>query len=149
MPRDKIILACTVCQERNYFTTKNRLWNEIVANGYHVTNEGGVLPYEDAILDFSNPEVIEQHINSNTKLIWLETPTNPLLGLADMAALAKAAPQDVIVAVDNTFASPYLQSPLQLGVDIVLQSTTKSIGGHSDVVGGALMAYPLAAWVAG
>jgi cystathionine beta-lyase/cystathionine gamma-synthase len=71
-------------------------------------------------------------------LLWLETPTNPMLTLFDMRALADAAPQQVIVAVDNTFASPALQQPLTFGADIVMHSSTKYLGGHSDVVGGVL-----------
>ncbi|WP_214364257.1 cystathionine gamma-synthase [Pseudonocardia sp. H11422] len=75
-----------------------------------------------------------------TKLIWCETPTNPLLGIADIAALAEVArTAGARLVVDNTFASPYLQTPLTLGADVVLHSTTKYIGGHSDVVGGALV----------
>ncbi|MHA6796654.1 cystathionine gamma-synthase [Pseudonocardia bannensis] len=75
-----------------------------------------------------------------TKLIWCETPTNPLLGIADIAALADVARSaGARLVVDNTFASPYLQTPLALGADVVLHSTTKYIGGHSDVVGGALV----------
>jgi cystathionine beta-lyase/cystathionine gamma-synthase len=69
-------------------------------------------------------------------MIWIETPTNPMLTLVDIRAIANAAP-DVIIAVDNTFASPYFQQPLALGADVVVHSTTKYIGGHSDVVGGA------------
>jgi cystathionine beta-lyase/cystathionine gamma-synthase len=72
-----------------------------------------------------------------TKLIWAETPTNPLLKLVDIAALAALRPAGCLLAVDNTFASPYFQSPLALGADIVVHSTTKYIGGHSDAVGGA------------
>jgi cystathionine gamma-synthase len=75
-----------------------------------------------------------------TKLIWAETPTNPLLSLADIAALAGLAHEyDAMLVVDNTFASPYLQQPLSLGADVVVHSTTKYLGGHSDVVGGALV----------
>lgn len=75
-----------------------------------------------------------------TKLIWLETPTNPLLGIADIAAVAEVAHEaGVLLAVDNTFASSYLQQPLALGADVVMHSTTKYAGGHSDVVGGALI----------
>ena len=75
-----------------------------------------------------------------TKVIWVETPTNPLLGIADLAALAAFA-HDIgaLLVVDNTFASPYLQQPLALGADVVVHSTTKYLGGHSDVVGGALV----------
>ncbi|MEV0727816.1 MULTISPECIES: cystathionine gamma-synthase [Polymorphospora] len=75
-----------------------------------------------------------------TKLVWLETPTNPLLGIADIAALATVAHDaGARLVVDNTFASPYLQQPLVLGADVVVHSTTKYVGGHSDVVGGALV----------
>ncbi|BFU46876.1 cystathionine gamma-synthase [Krasilnikovia sp. MM14-A1004] len=76
----------------------------------------------------------------HTRLIWAETPTNPLLGIADVAALGALAHEyDALLAVDNTFASPYLQQPLGLGADVVIHSTTKYLGGHSDVVGGALI----------
>ena len=83
---------------------------------------------------------IEQYINSNTKLIWIETPTNPLLNIIDIAAASQIAKQHkVLLAVDNTFASPYLQNPLDLGADIVVHSATKYLGGHSDVVHGAII----------
>ncbi len=77
----------------------------------------------------------------HTRLIWVETPTNPLLTVADIAALGELAHEyDALLVVDNTFASPYLQQPIALGADIVVHSTTKYLGGHSDVVGGALVA---------
>jgi len=85
---------------------------------------------------------IEPLINENTKLIWLETPTNPLMKIADIqeiSVLAKTKNPDILVAVDNTFATPYLQLPLDLGADIVMHSATKYLGGHSDVIMGALM----------
>ncbi|MGA5304170.1 cystathionine gamma-synthase [Nucisporomicrobium flavum] len=76
----------------------------------------------------------------HTRLIWAETPTNPLLNIADVAALAALAHEyDAMLAVDNTFASPYLQQPISFGADVVIHSTTKYLGGHSDVVGGALI----------
>ncbi|MDH2428783.1 cystathionine gamma-synthase [Sphaerisporangium sp. TRM90804] len=76
-----------------------------------------------------------------TKAIWVETPTNPLLGIADITALAEIAHSaGAVLLVDNTFASPYLQQPLALGADVVVHSTTKYVGGHSDVIGGALVA---------
>ncbi|MER6817140.1 cystathionine gamma-synthase [Spirillospora sp. NPDC000708] len=79
-------------------------------------------------------------IRPETRLIWVETPTNPLLGIADIAMLAGIAHDaGALLAVDNTFASPYLQRPLELGADVVVHSTTKYMGGHSDVVGGALV----------
>ena len=88
----------------------------------------------------TDPESFVEHMRPNTKLVWLETPTNPLMHLCDIEAiakLAKAKNPEVLVAVDNTFATPYLQRPLEIGADIVQHSTTKFLGGHSDVVGGA------------
>jgi cystathionine gamma-synthase len=86
-------------------------------------------------------DAVRAAIRDNTKLVWVETPTNPLLNIADLANLAQVAhDRGALLVVDNTFASPYLQSPLSLGADIVVHSTTKYIGGHSDVVGGALIA---------
>lgn len=87
--------------------------------------------------DLSN---VEKAITKETRMLWLETPTNPMLQLVDIQAATKLArSKGLITVVDNTFASPYLQNPLDLGADIVVHSTTKYIGGHSDVVGGALM----------
>ncbi|MFX0556268.1 cystathionine gamma-synthase [Maribacter sp. CXY002] len=83
---------------------------------------------------------IARHINSKTKLIWVETPTNPMMNIIDIMAISKLAKQyNVLLAVDNTFATPYLQTPLDLGADIVMHSATKYLGGHSDVVVGALI----------
>lgn len=85
-------------------------------------------------------DAVRGAIRPSTKLIWCETPTNPLLGIADIAGLAAIAHDaGALLAVDNTFASPYLQTPLALGADVVMHSTTKYLGGHSDVVGGALV----------
>jgi len=91
-------------------------------------------------IDLNDAENIKQYINANTKMLWVETPTNPTMQIVDLkacAAIAKA--NNLIFAVDNTFASPYLQNPLALGADIVMHSVTKYIGGHSDVVMGALV----------
>lgn len=83
---------------------------------------------------------IKQYINANTKLIWTETPTNPLMNIADIAAIAAIAKQhNLILCVDNTFATPYLQNPLDLGADIVMHSATKYLSGHSDVIQGCLV----------
>lgn len=91
-------------------------------------------------VDLTNAENATQYINSNTKLIWAETPTNPTMQIIDIEALAKIAKQNnLIMVADNTFASPYLQNPLDLGADIVMHSVTKYLGGHSDVVMGALI----------
>jgi cystathionine gamma-lyase/cystathionine beta-lyase len=91
-------------------------------------------------IDLSKPENIIPYINSNTKLLWVETPTNPTMQIIDIEACASIAKaHHLIFAVDNTFASPYLQNPLNLGADIVMHSVTKYLGGHSDVVMGALM----------
>ena len=96
-------------------------------------------------LDFSyvdgrNPEEFEKAIQKNTKLFWLETPTNPLLHLVDIEAVAQIAKKhNILVGVDNTFATPFIQKPLELGADIVLHSASKYLGGHCDVIAGALV----------
>ena len=88
----------------------------------------------------ADPAAVAAVMTPRTRLVWVETPTNPLLGIADIAALAAVAhDRGALLAVDNTFASPYLQQPLGLGADVVVHSTTKYLGGHSDVVGGALV----------
>ena len=88
----------------------------------------------------SDAEAVRAVVTPSTKIIWVETPTNPLLGIADIAALAAVARDaGALLVVDNTFATPYLQQPLALGADVVVHSTTKYAGGHSDVVGGALV----------
>jgi cystathionine gamma-lyase len=91
-------------------------------------------------INLFDTENIRQYINEKTKLIWVETPTNPTMQIVDIEAVAKIAKEkNVLLAVDNTFASPYLQTPLDLGADIVMHSVTKYLGGHSDVVMGALI----------
>jgi cystathionine gamma-lyase len=88
--------------------------------------------------DVDDLDSFDSAIRKNTRLIWIETPTNPILKIVDIAALAKIAhAKNVLLAVDNTFASPYFQKPLLLGADIVVHSTTKYISGHSDIIGGA------------
>jgi cystathionine gamma-synthase len=91
-------------------------------------------------VDLSDLDAVRAAIQPETKLLWCETPTNPLLSIADVAALAGIAGEHGLrLVVDNTFASPYLQQPLALGASVVVHSTTKYLGGHSDVVGGALV----------
>jgi cystathionine gamma-lyase/cystathionine beta-lyase len=91
-------------------------------------------------LDLSRPENILPYINDKTKLVWIETPTNPTMQIIDIEEVAKITKEkNLILTVDNTFASPYLQNPIDLGADIVMHSVTKYIGGHSDVVMGALV----------
>lgn len=91
-------------------------------------------------IGMENIETIENYINAKTKLIWVETPTNPMMNIIDIKAVAKVAEMhNILLAVDNTFATPYLQQPLDLGADIVMHSATKYLGGHSDVVMGALV----------
>ncbi|MBC5838972.1 cystathionine gamma-synthase [Flavobacterium muglaense] len=102
---------------------------------YH--NSGIVFHY----VDMNDLENIKSVINENTKMIWVETPTNPLMKLADIAEIAKITKaHNILLAVDNTFATPYLQKPLDLGADVVMHSATKYLAGHSDVVAGALIA---------
>lgn len=105
-----------------------RLFDKIIKN-YGV---------EFSFVDAANLDAFRAAIQPNTKMVWLETPTNPNLKLIDIAAVSEIAHgAEALVVVDNTFASPYLQSPLALGADIVVHSTTKYLGGHSDTVGGA------------
>jgi cystathionine beta-lyase/cystathionine gamma-synthase len=111
---------------------------------------GGVVGLARAVLDRSgigvravdttDPDAVEAAIDASTRLVWLETISNPTTAMADLAAVAALAhDRGVAVAVDNTFASPYLSNPLALGVDLVVHATTKYIGGHSDMTGGALL----------
>ncbi|MBF0619995.1 MAG: cystathionine gamma-synthase [Candidatus Omnitrophica bacterium] len=97
----------------------------------------GITP---TFVDFDDLAAFKKAIQPNTKMVWIETPTNPLLKLIDIQALAKITKKaGVLLAVDNTFASPYFQKPLLLGADIVVHSTTKYIAGHSDLIGGAIV----------
>lgn len=90
-------------------------------------------------VDTTRPEAVREAIRPSTRMIWIETPTNPYLRIADIAAIADVAKgTGALLVVDNTFATPYLQRPLSLGADVVVHSTTKYLGGHSDVVGGAV-----------
>jgi cystathionine gamma-synthase len=90
--------------------------------------------------DLNDPDALRAAIRPTTRVVWCETPTNPLLNIADIALVAEVAhAAGALLVVDNTFASPYLQQPLTLGADVVVHSTTKYLGGHSDVVGGALV----------
>jgi len=92
-------------------------------------------------MDTCNPKDVESAIKPNTKLIYLETPANPTMEISDIEAISDIAHKHgILVCVDNTFSSPYLQKPLDLGADIVLHSITKFINGHADIVGGALIA---------
>lgn len=108
----------------------HRLFDKVLAN----------FGLEFSYVDASALKNVDEAIKENTRLIWLESPSNPLLRLCDFKAIAKIAKhKGVLTVVDNTFASPYLQNPLDLGTDIVLHSTTKYINGHSDAIGGAIM----------
>lgn len=124
MPGDEVIVA------NDLYGGTYRLMTKVFAN-YGIKFH---------FIDMANPENIRGYINSNTKMIWSETPTNPMLNIVDIEACAKIAKEHkLILVVDNTFASPYLQNPLDWGADIVLHSATKYLGGHSDVVLGALI----------
>ncbi len=130
------------------------LLREVLRPGDHIVIPhdayGGTFRLVDKVLapwgieytsvDLADIPALRAALRPRTRVIWCETPTNPLLGIADIAAVAEVAREaGARLVVDNTFASPYLQAPLALGADVVLHSTTKYIGGHSDVVGGALV----------
>jgi cystathionine gamma-synthase len=92
------------------------------------------------VVDFVAPDELADSVDERTRMVWIETPTNPLLNVVDVAAAAEAAHRvGAVAVVDNTFATPYLQRPLELGADLVVHSTTKYLGGHSDVIGGAVV----------
>jgi len=102
-----------------------------------ILSENGI---EFSYVDMRDPKNIEAAIKANTKMIYCETPTNPMMNLVDLSAVSKIARgKHLISVVDNTFMSPYFQNPLDLGIDIVLHSATKYLGGHSDVIGGAVI----------
>lgn len=123
-PNDNIVAA------DDLYGGTYRLFTKVIANQGITTS----------FADGTNPAAIESLITKNTKLIWVETPTNPLLRLSDIQAISKVAKdRGILLVVDNTFATPYFQKPLDLGADIVVHSTTKYINGHSDVVGGAVI----------
>jgi cystathionine gamma-lyase len=106
-----------------------RLFNHIF-NEYSITT---------SFVDATIPSLLENAIQANTKLVWIESPSNPLLKVCDIRAIAHIAhAHNLLLVVDNTFLSPYFQQPLDLGADIVLHSSTKYIGGHSDVLGGSV-----------
>nr|MDO8099077.1 PLP-dependent aspartate aminotransferase family protein [Candidatus Njordarchaeota archaeon] len=107
-----------------------RLFNNVLSN----------FGLEFSYADARDPGNLEKEIKESTRMIWLETPTNPLMRLCDIKAISEIGKErNIITVVDNTFMSPYFQNPLDLGADIVLHSTTKYLGGHSDVIGGAIM----------
>ena len=121
---DKVLLGDDV------YGGTNRLFNRVF-------NQLGI---ETVHVDMTDLDALKGAMDERVKLIWLETPTNPTLKIADIAAVSEIAKSNnVILAVDNTFATPFLQNPLALGADIVCHSTTKYIGGHSDSIGGALL----------
>lgn len=95
---------------------------------------------EFSFVDFKDATGIKEYVTSNTKIIWVESPTNPLLKIVDIASVSKfASSKQIYTVVDNTFASPYFQRPLDLGADMVIHSMTKYLGGHSDTVGGSVI----------
>lgn len=99
----------------------------------------GPFGIESSFVDMASVDTVERALRDETRILWIETPTNPLLRVVDIRRLVDlVADRDITVVVDNTFATPYLQRPLELGADLVLHSTTKYLGGHSDVVGGAI-----------
>jgi len=115
--------------------------NDLYGGTYRIfTKVYGKFGLQFSFVDMTDISNIENAINANTKLIWIETPTNPMLNIVDIAAVcALAKKHNLLVCVDNTFASPYLQTPLDLGADLVLHSATKYLGGHSDVIHGAIV----------
>lgn len=115
--------------------------NDLYGGTYRLMRQVfGPFGIDSSFVDMSTPEAAAGAFRPSTKLLWLETPTNPLLRIVDIEALAAMGREHgATVAVDNTFATPYLQRPIELGADLVVHSTTKYLGGHSDVIGGAVL----------
>jgi cystathionine gamma-lyase len=115
--------------------------NDLYGGTYRlITRVHGPWGLKSQFVDMNNLDLLEAAITPNTKLLWIETPTNPMINIIDIASVVKIAKKhNLITCVDNTFASPYLQNPLTMGVDIVMHSATKYIGGHSDVIHGAVI----------
>jgi cystathionine beta-lyase/cystathionine gamma-synthase len=116
--------------------------NDLYGGSYRLlTRVYGQFGIQSRFVPMYDPREIAQHLTEKTKLLWIETPTNPMLNIVDIAAICQLARQrGILTCVDNTFASPYLQNPLDLGADLVLHSATKYLGGHSDTVLGAVIA---------
>jgi cystathionine gamma-synthase len=130
-------LLRTVCRPGSHVVVPDDAYGGTYRLFTRVLQRWGV---EHAPVPLGNVDAVRAAVRPETVLVWAETPTNPLLGIADIGALAEIAHDaGARLVVDNTFASPYLQQPLQLGADVVVHSTTKYLGGHSDVVGGALV----------
>ncbi|MBT2230816.1 cystathionine gamma-synthase [Nonomuraea sp. NEAU-A123] len=131
-------LLRTVCRPQDHVIIPNDAYGGTYRL-FAKVNERWGLHYDPVPL--GDLDAVAKAMTQKTRIVWVETPTNPLLGIADIAALAQLAHDNgALLVVDNTFASPYLQQPLALGADVVVHSTTKYVGGHSDVVGGALIA---------
>jgi cystathionine gamma-synthase len=130
-------LLRTVCEPGSHIVMAGDAYGGTFRLISRVVSRWGV---EHTPTDLADLDAVRAALRPTTRVIWCETPTNPLLNVADIAALAQIAHEaGALLVVDNTFASPYLQQPLTLGADVVVHSTTKYLGGHSDVVGGALV----------
>jgi len=130
-------LLRTVCEPGSHIVMAGDAYGGTFRLISRVVSRWGV---EHTPTDLADLDAVRAALRPTTRVIWCETPTNPLLNVADIAALAEVAHDaGALLVVDNTFASPYLQQPLTLGADVVVHSTTKYLGGHSDVVGGALV----------
>jgi cystathionine gamma-synthase len=131
------VVLRTLCRPGDHIVIPNDAYGGTFRLVDKVLRHWGV---EHTPAPLSDLDAVRAALRPNTRVIWCETPTNPLLGIADIAALAGLAHDSgARLVVDNTFASPYLQSPLELGADVVVHSSTKYLGGHSDVVGGAVV----------
>ncbi len=114
--------------------------NDLYGGSYRLmTKVYGKYGIKFKFIGLESAATIDEHITDKTKLIWLETPTNPMLNIVDIKGVVSRVPDHITVCVDNTFASPYLQNPLDLGADLVLHSATKYLGGHSDVIHGVVI----------
>lgn len=128
--------ACAVLRCGDHVVATNDLYGGTYRFFVDVLSRWGI---ETSFADTTDVESVRAALRPNTKMVWVETPTNPLLRIADLAAIATLKRPGLVIAVDNTFCSPYFQRPLEFGADLVIHSTTKYINGHSDVVGGIVI----------
>jgi cystathionine gamma-lyase len=128
--------ACAVLRHGDHVVATNDLYGGTYRFFADVLSRWGI---ETTFADTTDVHAVRAALRPNTKLIWVETPTNPLLRITDLAAIASLKREGLVIAVDNTFCSPYFQRPLEFGADLVIHSTTKYINGHSDVVGGVVI----------
>lgn len=134
-----VTVVCSLLEKGDNIVSFEDIYGGTIRIFDEIINRWGITT---TYFDATKPETVKEAINENTKIVWLESPTNPLLRVCNIkriSEITKEKNKDILIVVDNTFLSPYFQKPLTLGADIVVHSTTKYVGGHSDLIGGAII----------